>query len=164
MLGPQICRQLGPEALDSAVTQTAGLLPRDLQALAADAAAAAAARGLDTSPLLPKLGPLQAVGATKLQQQGSDHDGEVECPLGHGGLWRGAKGQEPGADGQHGDDEGQQASFSGRELVQVSGADVQASLDRVRLRTATVIGAPKVSPPPTPRFPRLPFWPIMGFD
>ena len=61
LLGGLVCKQLGPEAIDSAVSQTAGLLPRDLHALVADAAAAAAARKLDTSQMLPTTGQIDTV-------------------------------------------------------------------------------------------------------
>lgn len=53
LLGRPVCQQLGAEAIESAVSQTAGLLPRDLHALVADAAAAAAARKLDIAQMLP---------------------------------------------------------------------------------------------------------------
>lgn len=147
LLGPQICQQLGHEAIDSAVTQTAGLLPRDLQALAADAAAAAAARGLNTSHMLPRVGILQAPNANKLLQE------EPQSQAGPVSIWgreddRQQEGPKRQLEGGKGDADGQQAGVGGqgdsKEIVQVSGADVQASLDRVRLRTATVIGAPKV--------------------
>lgn len=151
LLGPQICQQLGQEAVDSAVTQTAGLLPRDLQALAADAAAAAAARGLNTLNMLPQLKPLQAPNADKQVQE------EPQSQAGPVSIWGSNVTRQPGTDErQQGGAEGQQAAGAegqqaavdrqddGKQIVQVSGADVQASLDRVRLRTATVIGAPKV--------------------
>jgi len=147
LLGPQICQQLGQEAIDSAVTQTAGLLPRDLQALAADAAAAAAARGLNTSPMLPRVRALQAPNVNKLPQE------EPQSQAGPVSIWgkednRQLEGPKRQLEGGEGDPDGQQAGLDGqgdsKEIVQVSGADVQASLDRVRLRTATVIGAPKV--------------------
>lgn len=143
LLGPQICQQLGQEAVDSAVTQTAGLLPRDLQALAADAAAAAAARGLNTLNMLPQLKPLQAPTADKQLQE------EPQSQAGPVSIWGSSVSRQPGTDErQQGGAEGQQAAADGqddsKQIVQVSGADVQASLDRVRLRTATVIGAPKV--------------------
>lgn len=147
LLGPQICQQLGQEAIDSAVTQTAGLLPRDLQALAADAAAAATARGLNISHMLPRVTTLQAPNVNKLlQEEPQSHAGPVS-------IWaqeenrqlegpkRRLEGGKEGSDGQEAGPAGQDDS---KEIVQVSGADVQASLDRVRLRTATVIGAPKV--------------------
>lgn len=151
LVGTQICQQLGQEAIDSAVTQTAGLLPRDLQALAADAAAAAAARGLNTSHMLPHVRAPQAPNVNKLLQE------EPQSQAGPVSIWgrqdstqsEGPKRQLEAAEGQQGDPDGQQAGLDGqgdsKEIVQVSGADVQASLDRVRLRTATVIGAPKVS-------------------
>ena len=148
LLGPQICQQLGQEAIDSAVTQTAGLLPRDLQALAADAAAAAAARGLNTSHMLPHVRAPQAPNVHKLLQE------EPQSQAGPVSIWgkednRQLEGPKRQLEGGEGDSEGQQAGLDGqddsKEIVQVSGADVQGSLDRVRLRTATVIGAPKVS-------------------
>ena len=143
LLGPQICQQLGQEAVDSAVTQTAGLLPRDLQALAADAAAAAAARGLNTLNMLPQLTPWQAPMADKQVQE------EPQSQAGLVNTFGSSVSRQPGTDErQQGGAEGQQAAVDGqndsKQTVQVSGADVQASLDRVRLRTATVIGAPKV--------------------
>lgn len=147
LLGPQICQQLGQEAIDSAVTQTAGLLPRDLQALAADAAAAATARGLNTSHMLPRVRTPQAPDVKKLPQE------EPQSQAGPVSIWgkednRQLEGPKRQLEGGEGDADGQQAGFDGqgdsKEIVQVSGADVQASLDRVRLRTATVIGAPKV--------------------
>lgn len=147
LLGPQICQQLGQEAIDSAVTQTAGLLPRDLQALAADAAAAATARGLNTSHMLPRVRTPQAPDVKKLPQE------EPQSQAGPVSIWgkednRQLEGPKRQLEGGKGDADGQQAGFDGqgdsKEIVQVSGADVQASLDRVRLRTATVIGAPKV--------------------
>ena len=147
LLRPQICQQLGQEAIDSAVTQTAGLLPRDLQALAADAAAAATARGLNTSHMLPRVRTPQAQDVKKLPQE------EPQSQAGPVSIWgkednRQLEGPKRQLEGGEGDADGQQAGFDGqndsKEIVQVSGADVQASLDRVRLRTATVIGAPKV--------------------
>lgn len=147
LLGPHICQQLGQEAIDSAVTQTAGLLPRDLQALAADAAAAATARGLNTSHMLPRVRILPAPHVNKLfQAEPQSHAGPVS-------IWakeddRQLEAPKRQLEGGEGDADGQQAGLDGqddsKEIVQVSGADVQASLDRVRLRTATVIGAPKV--------------------
>ena len=147
LLGPHICQQLGQEAIDSAVTQTAGLLPRDLQALAADAAAAATARGLNTSHMLPRVRILPAPNVNKLLQA------EPQSQAGPVSIWAKEDNRQPEApkrqlEGGKGDADGQQAGLDGqddsKEIVQVSGADVQASLDRVRLRTATVIGAPKV--------------------
>lgn len=138
LLGPVICQQLGQEALDSAVTQTAGLLPRDLQALAADAAAAAAARGLDTLRMLPQLSSLQSPNTEeKLLQHTSIHDSQPTSNLGQAAHEQ----QEPL--------EGHLVASNGQQQlvcpVEVCKADVQVSLDRVRQRTATTIGAPKVS-------------------
>ncbi|KAL0039627.1 hypothetical protein WJX77_003781 [Trebouxia sp. C0004] len=146
LLGPQICQQLGQEAIDSAVTQTAGLLPRDLQALAADAAAAAAARSLNTSHMLPRVRARQAPHANKLSQE------EPQSQAGPVSSWgrednrqpEGPKRQLEGGEGDSDEQAGLGGQGDSKESVQVSGADVQASLDRVRLRTATVIGAPKV--------------------
>lgn len=154
LLGPVICQQLGPEALESAVTQTAGLLPRDLQALAADAAAAAAARGLDTLRMLPHLPPpsLQLPKSQKLLQHISETDSKPAGLIGWasdgqngqlGGLLAATEGQKEQPEGQLLACDGQQQ----QQLVgpvQVCEADVQSSLDRVRQRTATIIGAPKV--------------------
>ncbi len=149
LLGPLICQQLGQQALDNAVTQTAGLLPRDLQALAADAAAAATARGLDTMHMLPELKALQAPSAGKLLQQDPGHDSDSQAQAGPVSIWKAVNGQQGAAQGHSAAAEGQQPTVDGQpdsvEIVEVSEADVQASLDRVRLRTATVIGAPKVS-------------------
>ncbi|KAL3143311.1 hypothetical protein ABBQ38_002150 [Trebouxia sp. C0009 RCD-2024] len=153
LLGPVICQQLGPEALESAVTQTAGLLPRDLQALAADAAAAAAARGLDTLRMLPQLPTpsLQLPKSQKLLQHSFETDPK---PVGLVG-WA-SDGQKGQLEGQLGASEGQKEQLEGQLVacdgqqqqlvgpVQVCEADVQTSLDRVRQRTATIIGAPKV--------------------
>lgn len=136
LLGPALCDQLGQEALDSTVTQTAGLLPRDLQALAADACAAAAARGLNTLCMLPQLKALQPPDPAKLLPHSSKANGEP------GSLLDG------GVDGQVGQLDRQGVAGDGQGMlvgpVEVCEADVQASLDRVRQRTATVIGAPKV--------------------
>ena len=127
LLGPGICQQLGSEALDSAVTQMAGLLPRDLQALAADAAAAAAARGLKALDLLPKLKALPASSPHKLLQPSSQADEEPDS-LGELGLASGEA----------------NLQLELAAPLSVCEEDVQVSLDRVRKRTATVIGAPKV--------------------
>ena len=152
LLGPHICQQLGQEALDSAVTQTAGLLPRDLQALAADAAAAAAARGLDTLRMLPALRAVQAPDTSQLLQQSLEHSSDSGHQAEPVSIWKDtAKAQHAAVDGQQGGAQTQEAALSGQhesmDPVQVSGADVQMSLDRVRQRTATTIGAPKVGPP-----------------
>ena len=157
-MGPVICQQLGPEALESAVTQTAGLLPRDLQALAADAAAAAAARGLDTLRMLPQLPDpsLLTSKSRNLLQHSSD-----TYPKPVGLLGRASDGQKGNLEAQLGATEGQKeqpegllVASDGRQQqqqqqqlvgpVEVCEADVQTSLDRVRQRTATIIGAPKV--------------------
>ena len=174
-----MCRQLGRQALEHAVTQTAGLLPRDLQALAADAAAAAVARGLDALSMLPKLQSPNAADAQNLleatvqpeaqpislfksplnrqqegangQQKGLDGQqaGAVGQQEGPDGQQKGANGQQKGANGQQQGGDWQLAAISGQPHsfggIAVCEADVQASLDRVRQRTATVIGAPKVS-------------------
>ena len=138
LLGPVICQQLGKEALDHAVTQTAGLLPRDLRALAADAAAAAAARGLDTLRMLPQISSLQSPNTKeKLLQHRSKNDTQTTSLLGQA------------AHGQQELSEGHLVAFDGQQQqlvspVEVCEADVQTSLDRVRQRTATTIGAPKV--------------------
>lgn len=129
LLGPVICQQLGQEALASAVTQTAGLLPRDLQALAADAAAAAAARGLDTLHMLPQPTALQS---PRSEEKLIRHSSQVEQ---RSLLDKATNGQLIASDGQ------QQMAGA----VEVCEADVQVSLDRVRQRTAATIGAPKVS-------------------
>ena len=137
LLGPVICQQLGKEALDHAVTQTAGLLPRDLQALAADAAAAAAARGLDTLRMLPQISSLQSPNTKeKLLQHRSKNDTQTTSLLGQA-----AHGQQELREGHLVASDGQQQLVS---PVEVCEADVQMSLDRVRQRTATTIGAPKV--------------------
>ena len=91
LLGPALCQQLGSAAIDSAVSQTAGLLPRDLHALVADAAAAAAARKLDLSQMLPalqaRLQPGSALEQTKpghldsSRAQSGDQAGPVEQEL-----------------------------------------------------------------------------------
>ena len=147
LLGPLICEQIGQEALDSAVTQTAGLLPRDLQALAADACAAAAARGLDTLCMLPKLKSLQAPDPAKLLPHSSKADG------GPGGPSDNAISGQTGQLGRQGVAADGQGMLVGP--VQVCEADVQASLDRVRHRTATIIGAPKVGAPAAHRHARM---------
>ena len=136
LLGPVICQQLGKEALDSAVSQTAGLLPRDLQALAADAAAAAAARGLDTLRMLPQLTSLHSHNTKeKLLQHNSKNDTQVTSLSGQ------ANHRQEVLQGHSVASDGQQQLVG---PVQVCEADVQMSLDRVRQRTATIIGAPKV--------------------
>ena len=138
LLGPVICQQLGQEALNSAVTQTAGLLPRDLQALAADAAAAAAARGLDTLHMLPQLTPLQSPTSEGKLLKHSSQGGTQATSL----LPKATHGQKVPLEGQLVASDGQQQTAG---AVEVCEADVQVSLDRVRQRTAATIGAPKVS-------------------
>ena len=151
LLGHQKCKQLGQQALEHAVTQTAGLLPRDLQALAADAAAAAIARGLNALSLLPKLQPSKPAGVPhQIEATAQPDAGPISLfkppnkrqQDSANGQQQSANGQ--GADGQQDRDDWQLAAvqFGGIEMCE---ADVQASLDRVRKRTATVIGAPKVS-------------------
>lgn len=140
LLGPVICQQLGQEALDNAVTQTAGLLPRDLQALAADAAAAAAARGLDTLHMLPQLTPLQS---PRSEDKLLGHSSQVETQP-RSLLDKATQGQKVPLEGQLVASDGQQQMVG---AVEVCEADVQVSLDRVRQRTAATIGAPKVGNP-----------------
>ena len=79
LLGDTVCQQLGSEAIDSAVSQTAGLLPRDLHALVADAAAAAAARKLDVRQMLPSCRAEQPAGLLQLTHAPADADGQAEA-------------------------------------------------------------------------------------
>lgn len=90
LLGPAICQQLGSAAIDSAVSQTAGLLPRDLHALVADAAAAAAARKLDLSQMLPALQARLPPGSSFKQIEA----GQPDSSGGESGDQAGTVGQE----------------------------------------------------------------------
>ena len=87
--------------------------------------------------MLPQLGSLQPHRSEKALQHSSKADTEPVSLLGqaaHNGQEGQLEGQLVASDGQH--------QLVGP--VEVCEADVQASLDRVRQRTATTIGAPKV--------------------
>lgn len=115
MLGKQLATQIATERLADIAAQTAGLLPRDLQAVAADAAAAAVASQLDLPALLPAASESESEGG------GSEGAGKhlqiaiASKPLEHTGAG-----------------------------LQLQEAHVDKALETVRQRTSTVIGAPKV--------------------
>ena len=115
MLGKQLATQIAKERLADIAAQTAGLLPRDLQAVAADAAAAAAASQLDLPALLP--------ASSESESEGGGAEGA-------GKHLQTAIASNPS---KH--------TGAGLELQE---AHVDRALETVRQRTSTVIGAPKV--------------------
>ena len=117
MLGKQLAAQIATERLADIAAQTAGLLPRDLQAVAADAAAAAAASQLDLPALLPAASESESEGGGAEGAGKHLQTATASKPLEHTGAGAG---------------------------LQLQEAHVDKALETVRQRTSTVIGAPKV--------------------
>ena len=115
MLGKQLAAQIAAERLADIAAQTAGLLPRDLQAVAADAAAAAAASQLDLPALLPAASESESEGGGAEGASKHLQTAVAGKPVDHTGAG-----------------------------LQLQEAHVDKALETVRQRTSTVIGAPKV--------------------
>ena len=117
MLGKQLAAQIATERLADIAAQTAGLLPRDLQAVAADAAAAAVASQLNLPALLPAASESESEGGSAEGAGKHLQTATASKPLEHTGASAG---------------------------LQLQEAHVDKALETVRQRTSTVIGAPKV--------------------
>ncbi|KAL2636281.1 hypothetical protein R1flu_007760 [Riccia fluitans] len=102
-------------------SQTSGLTPRDLRSIAADTGAAALTRSI---------------------QDGTSADKEITRPKSDSGPSLESK-DESGFSGESYPSNGDKGSDM-RELVQLTSKDLETVLERVKLRTASAIGTPKV--------------------